>query len=68
MLSSIFIVGLALVPVTLSTATEQRETRPEKESIVAQTLLSVAAVGLAGAYWCAVSALKTWALLQGRRD
>lgn len=62
------IVGLALVPISAAGSVWNKP-RPEAEpSVVARSLTSLAAIGMAASYWCAITALKTWAKLRPHRS
>jgi hypothetical protein len=58
---SFVVLGLALVPISAA-ATIRTEKRPEAEpSLVVRSFTSLAAVGIAASYYCAIAALKAWA-------
>lgn len=58
------VVGLALVPVSLALASEPQEKPQPQPSVVADSILWVTALGLAGVYGCAITALKFWAAVR----
>lgn len=58
---SIFLVGLALVPASVAIANKPRQSTRPAESVVARSLVWIAAFGVAGGYHCAIAGLKVWA-------
>lgn len=74
----LLVLGLALVPATLSATADPKqqpgleqqghEQQEHDQSFLLRSLLWGTALGVAAGYWCAITGLKAWAGIQSAAD
>jgi hypothetical protein len=65
---SIFLVAIALAPISVAMAPPTDRSTEREESIVTRSLIWLAALGVAGSYHCAIAGLKVWSMLRPPRS